>query len=337
MGIQTKIEWADHTWNPWRGCTKVSAGCTNCYAEKQAKRNPAVLGEWGPNGTRAVAAEQYWHLPAAWNRKAEANESWHAANATTDPPRPRVFCGSLMDIFEDRPDLQPWRERVFETIDATPNLDWLLVTKRPENIQRMWCSHINTDGKPPSQLYRENVWLLTSVENQEMADQRIPQLLKCRALSPVLGLSCEPLLGPLDLSQWLNCEHSRRYEDVVCPACGRVNNGNRLDWAIAGGESGPNARPCEVAWIRSIVAQCKAASVPCFVKQLGARIGVANDSTSEWPFGGDEWIDLEPQRTRTHQGDTKYIRIGHKKGGVDWEWPEDLRVRELPTVAKATM
>lgn len=343
---ETTIEWADYTFNPWRGCTKVSPGCANCYADKQSKRNPKTLGVWGPNGTRVVGAEKYWEAPEKWNDKAAA-----------DGVRRKVFCASLADVFEDwdgpvvntkgrvlvngiygptvwdgHPQNCPYvqttlddvRRRLFALIDATPNLDWLLVTKRPENIRRMWPDHVS-DGKmmafdqeaadaygvPLGEMVparfiignaqRKNVWLLASVENQEQADKRIPELLKCRDLSPVLGLSCEPLLGPVDLSEFIDGRE-------CCPECGGdigcnadgtwdciqvsgVDMGcgwhgedagteSSLDWVIAGGESGPNARPMHPEWVRSLRDQCSTASVPFFFKQWGEFRPVGNITES---------------------------------------------------------
>lgn len=183
MGAETKIEWCDHTFNPWRGCTKVSEGCKNCYADTLSKRNPGSLGIWGQNGTRVVASEAMWQKPLKWNFDAQlAFEYWSQRCDDNKPAycRPRVFCASLADIFEDWdgcptfPDgsaviqcrncckfvksgsdghgnccgkcgsgavemvsLDHVRRRLFALIDATPNLDWLLLTKRPENIRRM--------------------------------------------------------------------------------------------------------------------------------------------------------------------------------------------------------
>lgn len=299
MGQNTKIEWCHHSWNPWRGCTKVSAGCAHCYAEAQAKRNPGVLGVWGDSGTRVIASDAYWKQPLAWDRAAQAAGERH-----------RVFCASMADVFEDRPELVEPRKRLFRLIDATPNLNWLLLTKRPQNIRALWAwgwwSAATEDdrqkrfpGGSKLQCFCQNVWLMTSAENQPAADERIPHLLACRDLAPVLGLSVEPLIGPVNFT-------------VKCPPEFQpVLRIDRINWVIVGGESGPNARPCHVAWIRSIVQQCAAAGVPCFVKQLGAN------PHDECPTGGVH---------RLHCDD--------RKGG-DWsEWPEDLRVRRMPEFPK---
>lgn len=351
------IQWTTHTMNPWRGCTKVSPGCANCYAETGSGRNPKVLGVWGPKGTRVVAAEAQWRLPVKWNFAALAaydafsraiQQARSEYDAVAPYERPRVFCASLADVFEDwkGPMETPqgvqlfkrvkhndeWttsdhyrdtvaltmddvRARLFHLIDATPYLDWLILTKRPENIGRMmprpafdhagWNGTLDgywhQVGKP-----RPNVWLGTSVENQAAADSRIPELLKIPAA--IRFLSVEPLLGPVEFS------------DVTKRSDAAVQWGKKaldgIDWVIIGGESGHDARRCEVGWVRSIVKQCKAVGVAAFVKQLGAHPTEAGDFA---------------QKT----GPVTGLRLLDKKGGDMSEWPRDLRVREFPEVAHA--
>lgn len=176
MGRESKISWTHSTFNPWIGCTKVSAGCAHCYAEATMDTRWGRV-KWGDNGTRSKTSEKYWRDPIRWN-----------ADAIAARERRRVFCASLADVFEDRDELIPWRSELMDLIIATPQLDWLLLTKRPENIDRMVGGWTN----------RHNVWLGTSVENQETANERIPKLMQCGAA--VLFLSCEPLLGPIDLT-----------------------------------------------------------------------------------------------------------------------------------------
>lgn len=258
MGENTKIEWAHHTFNPWRGCTKVSAGCDHCYADTGSKRNPAVLGVWGKHGTRVVASAAMWKLPYKWNAAAEQAGERH-----------RVFCASLADIFEGNetlPDghysaIREARERLGMRILDTPSLDWLLLTKRPQNVMHlaeqiwpMWDR--NRDSLPP------NVWIGTSVEDQKTADERIPHLLQIPA--KVRFLSIEPLLGPVALPE---CTHDEKCRITAeghseRPLCG-------IDWVIVGGESGGKARPMHPDWVRSIRDQCQAAGVPFFFKQWG--------------------------------------------------------------------
>lgn len=292
MATNSKIEWTDHTFNPWRGCTKVSAGCAHCYAETMSKRNPKSLGIWGDAGTRVIASESGWREPLKWNREAEASVV-----------RARVFCGSMCDICEDRPELIEPRIRLKRLIEATPNLDWLLLSKRPENYLRLFDNWL-------SDQWPSNVWAGTSCEDQKTADERIPHLLRVPAA--IRFLSLEPLLGPIDLENIFvgrrNPDGSR--QNGMVHSIFRWPGARCVDWIIVGGESGPKARPCNIDWIRSIVRQCEEASVSCFVKQLGSR-----------PVDGSRMA---------HDEDRLSLRLNDRKGGDPAEWPEDLRVREMP-------
>ena len=243
----TKIEWTHHTFNPWKGCSKVHTGCKFCYAEDLAGRRFGEYWEveWGPHGKRSRTSAANWREPLKWNREAmEAGE------------RHRVFCASLADVFEDRPELVDWRAELFELIDATQQLDWLILTKRPENVCKMW----------PDDRYRENVWLGTSVSDQATADVWTERLIGLRHLTPILFLSVEPLIGPVTIP----------YLD-------------QIDWTIVGGESHRSpkiARRCDDEWIRSVVEQCRSAEVPVFVKQLGTRQELKHKKggdMAEWP------------------------------------------------------
>lgn len=379
MAETTNIEWTDHTFNPWIGCTHVHAGCKNCYAEADMDRRRGRV-RWGPNGTRSRTSDSYWKQPLKWNKQAaERYDNWRLAVSCArseydfvEPyERPRVFCASLADVFEDwqGPILDAqgrvlakaslWhqgdgyilaglhigrdiatmddlRRDLFQLIDATPNLDWLLLTKRPENIRRMWRPKGIVDGEAtfPSDRRRNNVWLLTSVSDQATADAMIPHLLECRDLVPVLGLSCEPLLSLIDFRK----ATPRGAEAGVCARCGwgeslvatnRTRINDRLycpdcrglagvDWVIVGGESGPGARPMNLAWAQSLVQQCKSAGVPCFVKQLG---------------GNPQWLHVVPGCSVREAMEPLSLR--DRKGGDPDEWPEELRVREFPEVANA--
>lgn len=402
MGENTKIEWCDFSWNPWIGCTKVAPGCAHCYAESFAKRTGKSV--WGPNGTRVKTSEANWSKPVKWNKDADPlvrtrrmKDPIHIiANAAIELAlayRPRVFCASLADVFEEwdgeivdhrgnrmgvresgfevalpqgggrigwmptsatmeRPGtMDDLRSDLFALIDATPNLDWLLLTKRPENIRRMWpvtktqiarageILDIGDEGgrafmesQPDAirpRVCRSNVWLGCSIANQEDADTNIPELLKCRDLSPVLFLSCEPLIGPVDLKKWLP-----QISDAG-QLIGTITYGDppmfehfvpNIDWVIVGGESGPKARPCDLTWIRSIRKQCKAVGVSCFIKQLGARPYDSSDENGrcECP----QWTE----RCESDGHPTGFFRLKDRKGGDPSEWLEDLRVREFPVV-----
>lgn len=332
MGANTKIEWCDHTFNPWRGCTKIAPGCANCYAEAQAKRNTKTLGVWGPNGTRVVAAE------AAWERVL----LWGLAAAIEGESR-SVFCGSMCDVFEDwrnvvtdakgnplfRADtddpsaarrlqrLADVRDRVFSLIDMTA-MTWLLLTKRPENIRRMIPIASNgRDAGDPQYMSRDNLWLGTSISCQDDAERNIPELLKCRDLCAGLFLSIEPLIGPVDVLEWLH-DSDCHYRHGVCH-CSDPRE-SHIDQVIIGGESGPNARPCNVDWIRSIARQCEAVGVPCFVKQLGSHCVVPNDRHPH----ESHWSGMMASAKFRDDGMARVV-LRDKKGGDPAEWPEDLR------------
>ena len=264
MGADTTIEWADHTFNPWIGCTAVSPACDHCYAETLATQRLGVA--WGPHAQRRRTAESTWRQPLAWNRK-----------AAKEGRRFRVFCSSLADVFDNQVPAE-WREDLWALIHDTPNLDWLLLTKRPQNIGKMLPG---SDGTYAGQYQRDvwgggwpNVWLGTTVENQAEAERRIPHLLAVPAA--VRFLSCEPLLGPVDLRQIVLRRDGARPNalssqlgDYVQPLTGCFSNSPRIDWIIAGGESGPKARPSHPDWFRSLRDQCQAAGVPFFFKQWG--------------------------------------------------------------------
>ncbi len=264
MGENSKIEWTDHTFNPWWGCLKVSDGCANCYAETFAKRTGHAI--WGPAATtqRRTFGDKHWQEPLKWNADAEkAGE------------RRRVFCASMADVFEDHPQLLAERLRLWKLIDQTPALDWLLLTKRPENAAYMAPCVWEADGWP------HNVWIGTTVENQATAAERIPVLATIPA--EVRFLSCEPLLGPVDLSPWMG----EREWTQVAPGV-RSRQGPLVDWVIAGGESGPHARPMHTDWARSLRDQCQAASVPFLFKQWGQYVPVGQ--TDETWYNGGVWM-----------------------------------------------
>lgn len=302
MAEDSKIEWTTHTWNPWEGCVKVSPGCKNCYAEARDLRFTGGK-YWGPNSTRRVISEKLAREPLRW-QKAAAQKNAELAVLNLPPQRPRVFCASLADVFEDRPDLTERRGRVFDMIRQCPDLDWLLLTKRPENIARLWPKHV----PPPSSSEWPNVWLGCTAEDQEWADKRIPHLLAVPAV--VHFVSLEPLLGPVSLARALGAAHL--YARTPRAA---------LDWAIIGGESGHNARPFELEWARSLLAECDRMLIAPFVKQLGA---CASD-----PENG-----IAGHALKVHPDAAALVsrRLADPKGGDMSEWPLELRVREFPKV-----
>ncbi len=239
MGLTT-IAWTDFSFNPWVGCSKVSPACDHCYAEQGSKRLAAQHGLKLWEGDRFMTGESYWKQPASWNRKAIAAGE-----------RRRVFCASFADVFEDRPALVPRRERLAKLIESTPALDWLLLTKRPENMNRL---------APASwrRAWPVNVWAGTTCEDQAHAEDRVPELL-CVPAS-VRFVSYEPALARVDL---------RRLRDDDGASWDALTMG--IHWVIIGGESGPHARPFDLEWALYTASQCASAGVACFVKQLGSR------------------------------------------------------------------
>lgn len=227
MAENSKIEWTDHTFNPWVGCTKISPACDHCYAEGWAKRT-GQSALWSGERRRTTALN--WQQPIKWNRRAEI-----------DGVRRKVFCASLADVFDNQVPEQ-WRSDLWATIAVTPHLDWLLLTKRPQNIGKMlpitWCG-----GWP-------NVWLGTTVENPD-EERRVRHLQKVPAT--IRFLSCEPLLSPL------------------CPDLSGIH------WVIGGGESGGGARETDPDWFRSLRDQCASQGVAYFHKQMTRKAPIPAD------------------------------------------------------------
>lgn len=298
MSANSKIEWTDHTFNPWIGCTKVSPGCLHCYAERDDRRRKWTPGGWGKGKARKRTSAANWREPVQWNKAAEAEAlDLDERRRISDPKnenkelwkarRPRVFCASLADWLDDEVPAE-WIADLLTMIHRTPLLDWLLLTKRPQLFrERLLAARATfridhedmTDridawlsgSRPPW-----NVWLGTSVEDQVRADERIPHLLRIPAR--VRFLSCEPLLGPVDLRAAVRpCEACPRCTpptDPGCPYClgtggVPVFHGGAIHWVIAGGESGPGARPIHPAWVRDLRSQCDDAGVAFFFKQWG--------------------------------------------------------------------
>lgn len=321
MSETTKIEWTDATFNPWVGCTKVGPGCDNCYAETLVAQR-YKRAQWGAGQPRSRTSAAYWRQPLRWNAEPYYECRACGARGTARfmigehnkccptrevvPSRRRVFCASLADVFDN--EVAPeWRADLFELIERTPNLDWLLLTKRVGNVERLTpiC-------------WPANAWLGITVVNQEEADRDVPKLLQLRrdAGIPVAFLSCEPLLGPIDLDR-------AHQAPVRLP---------RVDWVIVGGESGHGARPMHPDWARGIRDQCLLAGVPFLFKQWGewARsedCGVANYKVTKKRFAYDVET-FRPDGTRYSSvaaphardgylapGMTSMIRVGKKAAG----------------------
>lgn len=299
--MSTGIEWTDATWNPVTGCTKVSPGCKHCYAEGVAERFWAK--QYPPN---ADGSPRRFTDIRCHPERLEQPLRWR---------KPRmVFVNSMSDLFhEDVPD--DFIYEVWRVMAACPQHTFQVLTKRPERMREVVAAFYDrivdafvagvssTLSLPPL----PNVWLGVSVEDQRRADERIPILLDTTAA--VRFVSCEPLLGPVDLAS----PALRRR-----PLAGGMHGWSRglhnpgIDWIIVGGESGPGARPMDLAWARSLVEQARAAGVPVFVKQLGARPCESD---------GRKLHPIAPTGLRD------------RKGGDTDEWPPDLRVREWPETA----
>lgn len=238
-----------YSWNPWWGCLKVSEECRFCYAEGIARHYGHQV--WGPAATtpRRFFGPKHWQEPLRWNQQAER-----------DGHRRSVFCASMADVYEMHPDVEHARQHLWELIQATPWLNWLLLTKRPENILALspWSA-----GNWP-----DHVWVGTSIGLQRRAEERLPLLLDVPAV--VRFVSCEPLLGPLDLSPWLA----------------------DLQWVICGGESGHEARPMNPEWARSLRNQCLEVLVPFFFKQHGGRYHNSGGRLLD----GRIWDEMPPER-----------------------------------------
>lgn len=280
MGEKTGIAWTDATFNPWWGCAVVSPGCEHCYAETWSTRMGHDL--WGPKGARRMFGDKHWAEPERWNRAAaKAGE------------RRRVFCGSMCDWAEDRPDLVEPRARLFALIERTPWLDWLLLTKRIDSAARLlpWAPReIPADRPRPATwagwgLPWANVWVGTTVEDGRRARERIPVLEGIPAA--VRFLSMEPLLEEVDLDPYLwrpctTCDGKALVGDdgeaCACARYGRRPGFQRrgpFDWVIAGCESGDDKRPARASWFQRLRDQAKRAGVAYFLKQATLERGPA--------------------------------------------------------------
>lgn len=253
MAATTKISWCDHTFNPWVGCERISPACDSCYAATWAKRagHPEL---W--QGERRRTTRENWKQPLKWDAAARAAGK-----------RVRVFCASLADVFDNAVPME-WRVDLFELIGKTTNIDWLLLTKRIGNANRMldevmdvMSCGLQRWGEPVTWT---NLWLGATIANQAEADRDIPKLLATPAR--VRFLSCEPLLGAIDLGLMRRSYGFPRHITSDGRAVGMPQG---LHWVIAGGESGGKARPSHPDWFRSLQQQCASAGVAFFMKQMG--------------------------------------------------------------------
>lgn len=305
MSENTKIEWCDHTFNPWEGCQKVGPGCDHCYAEtRNARFSGGQAANWGPGAPRRRTSDANWRKPQAWNKQAywQCPCGWRGTEREMQPwddgfgawascprchrgafsaTRARVFCASLADVFDNQvPEV--WRRDLFKLIAETPDLDWLLLTKRIGNAGDMIANALLQQPGLESHVPRwpwPNIWLGATITSKEEACRDIPKLLAVPA--KVRFLSMEPLLGPVS------------FEGMFAnPADVRdgTNALEALDWVIVGGESGPGARPMHTAWARSMRDQCQAAGVPFLFKQWGEWL--------PWHHFGCAGVDDPPEQTK---------------------------------------
>lgn len=344
MSDKSNIEWTEATWNPVRGCTKVSPGCAHCYAETFAERFRGVKGHSYEQGFDLRLVPEKLAEPLHWKK-----------------PR-RIFINSMSDLFQDGVPFS-FIAAVFAVMSYCDRHTFQVLTKRadrmlefmewvnaPAQASRHGLRMCAVESGFADQIYRQsndgldldaclynhgtwplpNVWLGVSVENQHFADERIPLLLKTPAA--VRFISYEPALGPVDLTrvqyrdedcdcEWnaLTGDHQITNSTSVDSFTTAADGNTKLDWVICGGESGLGARPFDLAWARSVVAQCKAVGVACFVKQLGSR------PVSE-PYDTSMWVVQRPG--------VLPFPLADRKGGEMSEWPEDLRVREFPQGAR---
>jgi protein gp37 len=329
MAENTGISWTDATFNPWIGCTKISPGCDNCYAAQQDKfRSWTPEGWGGPRKRTSVAnwrqpvkwnAARFWQCACGWRGESPIGECGSCGrHASMKEACRRVFCSSLADVFDNEVPVE-WRRDLFQLIANTPNLDWLLLTKRIGNATRMMDEIAwNPVGPAGNWQPMPNVWLGATVVNQEEADRDIPKLLATPAR--VRFLSMEPLLGPVDITEHLwgrpkPCHDCPK--DIEC-LCGFTRRGfftsdAKLDWVIVGGESGPHSRPMHPAWARSLRDQCAAAGVPFHFKQWGEWAPGENVTRSRGVVDGAWLVDGRWMPSRENLADSE----GHRDDEPD--------------------
>jgi protein gp37 len=303
MSQNSKIEWTDKTWNPIRGCSMAkgseTGGCLNCYAARMAARNLPEMRSPTTGEPFAIMRDS----GPRWTGKVELIESKISEPLTWRKPR-RIFVNSMSDLFHEDLAFEDIL-RVHITILSAQQHTFQALTKRPERAQEFY---LWWDRTCPGHDYPKNLWLGVSVENQAMANVRIPILLQTPAF--VRFVSYEPALGPVNFRR-IEYEPGGSggtvFIDSLTGKAVSVGGSQQLphlNLVIVGGESGPGARPFDIDWARNTVSQCKSARVAAFVKQLGAR-----------PFDS----------VRSSQ-----LRLTDRKGGKMSEWPDELRVRELP-------
>lgn len=324
MSDNSSIEWCDASWSPITGCTRVSAGCDHCYSAALSKR----LAAMGQKKYQGIVGNGHFNgVVKTWDDELSKPLKWKKPKT--------IFVNSMSDTFHKDVPFE-FIDKIFAVMALCPHHTFQVLTKRPERMaeylntparhyavkaatacfpiefsegRRFMLRELERTNRTDDWWPLTNCWLGTSVEDQQRADERIPHLRDCPAA--VRFLSVEPMLGSINLGLFREDRGFRR----------------SLHWVIVGGESGHNARPCNVAWIRDIVDQCEAAGVPCFVKQLGSRPYSDADKIGH---RGMDYKALIPGR-RTAPIFWRFLN--DRKGGDIEEFPDDLKVRQFPTTA----
>lgn len=322
MAHESGIEWTDSTFNGWIGCTKISPACDHCYASVSTPTRRFGV-EWGAGKPRRRTSDDNWNQPRRWNAQAVAFEAEHGR-------RRRVFCSSLADVFDNEVD-PAWRIDLLHLIAETPNLDWLLLTKRIGNAERMLDEALAVMSNGLTRWEDApwpNVWLGATIANQAEADRDVPKLLVTPAA--VRFLSMEPLLGAVNIEPFLRRGDFDLHDDPLARSMLRLaeDEGSawvrpRLDWIIVGGESGHEARPMHPEWATSLRDQCAAAGVPFLFKQWGEWLpehelpaGPIEIQHARKPVGTVSFAgDFHPGWHRDRTDDARLIRLGKKHAG----------------------
>lgn len=387
MADHTHIEWTDATWNPTTGCSVVSPGCTNCYAMRLAgtrlRDHPSragltIGGKAGPVWSGQVRLNEDWlDQPLRWRRSRRIFVCAHGDlfhEAVPDEWIDKVFAVMALaprHTFQVLTKRSGRMRAYMNDPNVAGRVGSQIETLTHSSVAKRFGVAANGIGPIPDGVGGKryggerwwplpNVWLGVSAEDQIRAEERIPDLLATPAA--VRFVSAEPLLGPISL-RCMPWTSNRGYVDALTgqydfPGVARrafdPPAPGKLDWVIVGGESGPGARPCNVEWIRGIVEQCKAAGVPCFVKQVGAFVVDRNDrgfdaesevfadgpnagqptDSQAWP---NAWMDVEHNINgfrEEYQGADCRVHLRDKKGGDMQEWPLDLRVRQFPAICR---
>lgn len=349
MALSSAIEWTEATWQVTSGCSRVSEGCRHCYAETMANRIAGMAKADIAKGRDPKGKRSYLNVigdNGQWNNRIELLPQ--NLQIPLKRKAPTVwFVNSMSDLFHEGVPFE-FVDKVFAVMALTPQHTYQILTKRPERM----AEYLRTvqDAGAKSDIFDHlmfmgrslptapgamspnaesrfmwplpNCWLGTSVEDQKRADERIPHLLRCPAA--VRFLSCEPLLGPVNIFQSFG--FSRRNPDKEIEADDSVRSKRLIDWCIVGGESGAGARDCDVSLVQSLIGQCKALGIDIFIKQLGAKVYDEN-TTSAAHFEPDEcW----PDGTKT---DYHRVLLKDHKGGDMAEWPVAMRLRQMPSPA----